>query len=512
MTATDPQEKIFSFLLDPRTHAGAAVKRIDTHAASVFLAGERAYKVKRAVRFPFLDYSTLEKRKAACFRELEVNRRFAPRLYLKVGKITAKPGGGFAIDGSGDPVEWVVVMQRFDEQATLDCLAERGSIDDALAEQLGRMVAKLHAAAPAFDFGRWLRFLPGIIDDNDAAFRQRADLFGPGRIDFLRDRSKSILARIQPLLERRGSLGFIREGHGDLHLGNIVLIDGVAVPFDAIEFDPLIAAGDVFYDLAFLLMDLVDRGLAAKANIVLNRYLIEARRNENLDGLAALPLFLSLRAAIRAKVTVARLLQVAPENPPALVERIRTYFHYADDFLSPPPPRLIAVGGLSGTGKSALARRLAPRLAPAPGAVVLRSDIERKLMFGVPEGQPLPGDAYRPEVSARVYGSLCQKAGGVLSAGHSAIADAVFASPQERHSIKAVADACNAPFVGLFLETDLKTRLDRVGRRVKDASDADAAVAARQESFSVGSLDWIRVDASGDLEATLVKAVKAAGL
>jgi len=512
MSASEPQEKVFSFLMDPATHSGKSVIRIDTHAASVFLAGERAYKVKRAVRFPFLDYSTLEKRKAACLRELEVNRRFAPDLYLGVSAITENSAGDLAFDGDGAPVEWVVVMERFDEGATLDCLAAKGSIDDELAEQLGRMVAKMHAVAPTFGFARWLKFFPGIIDDNDAALRQRGDLFDRDEVEFLHSRSQADFARIEPLLKTRGSLGFVREGHGDLHLGNIVLIDGVAVPFDAIEFDPLIAAGDVFYDPAFLLMDLVDRGLSAQANIVLNRYLIDAKQNEHLQGLAALPLFLSLRAAIRAKVTVAHLARAGSENLPALTERAKAYFRHAVDFLSPPPPRLIAVGGLSGTGKSALARRFAPRVAPAPGAIVIRSDVERKLMFGMPEETPLPAYAYRPEITARVYDVLCVKVARVLAAGHSAVADALFSSPEQRKAIKTVADAWRVPFVGLFLEADLQTRLDRVNRRPKAASDADAAIAARQEAYSLGVMEWIRVDASGDLDRTLAKAAAAAEL
>jgi len=512
MIANEIQEKIFSFLMNPSTHFGNSVTRIDTHAASVFLVGNRAYKVKRAVRFPFLDYSTLEKRRTACFRELEINRRFAPHIYLKVSSITANSDGSFAFDGKGEPVEWAVIMERFDERSTLDCLAQNGLINDELAEQLGQMVARLHAEAPIFNSDRWLTFIPEIIIDNDIALRQRTDLFDDSKINFLCDASKSNLNRIEPLLKRRGKLGFIREGHGDLHLGNIVLINGVPIPFDAIEFDALIAAGDVLYDLSFLLMDLIDRGLSAKANIVLNRYLKETKENAHLDGLAALPLFLSLRASIRAKVTVVRLAQKDSGTLSPLIEQARAYFRHAIDFLAPPNPKLVAVGGYSGTGKSALAHRLAPRITPSPGAIILRSDVERKLMFGVTEKMPLSGEAYRPEVSARVYELLCEKARRVVSAGHSVIVDAVFSSVQERRAISTVADACNVPFVGIFLETDLQTRLNRVKSRVDDASDADATIAARQETILVGPMEWIRLDASGGLEETVTSALTIAGL
>ena len=170
----DPQDEAFALLSDPATHGGAQVKRIDTHAASVFLAGERAYKVKRAVRFPFLDYSTLAKRKAACEAELAVNRPFAPQLYLRIVPI-ARTDAGLAVGGAGEPVEWAVEMLRFDENATLDRLAEHGKIDLALADRLARVAAAAHAKAPVVDTAPWIDGLGQFIEQNNAAFRQTAD-------------------------------------------------------------------------------------------------------------------------------------------------------------------------------------------------------------------------------------------------------------------------------------------------------------------------------------------------
>ena len=159
MNESEAQEPVFALLAEPATHGGAAVKRIDTHAASVFLAGPRTFKVKRAVRFPFLDYSTLDRRKQACEAELEVNRPFAPEIYRRVVPITREPDGRLALDGAGTPVEWAVEMRRFDEGATLDHLAEAGRIDAALADALGRTVAAAHATAPAVDAGPWVKAL-----------------------------------------------------------------------------------------------------------------------------------------------------------------------------------------------------------------------------------------------------------------------------------------------------------------------------------------------------------------
>jgi predicted kinase len=323
--------------------------------------------------------------------------------------------------------------------------------------------------------------------------------------------SRATFARIRPLLLDRGRLGLVRRGHGDLHLGNIVLIDGHPVLFDAIEFDPLIAAGDVLYDLAFLLMDLTERGLHEAATIVFNRYLAETRRIEDLDGLAALPFFLSLRAAIRAKVTAARIERAEEGVRPGVVESANTYFQLACDLIAPPPPLLVAVGGLSGTGKSVLAHALAPGLWPAPGAVVLRSDVERKALFGVSETTHLPPEGYAREATARVYASLAEKARRVAGAGHSAIVDAVYARPDERAAIVDVARSADVKLRGLFLTADLDTRLARIGARARDASDADAAVALAQEHYALGALDWTVIDASGSPAETLARAQAALG-
>ncbi len=430
---TDAQQAVIDFLARPQTHGGAPVTRIDTHAATVFLAGERAFKIKRAVRFPFLDYSTLAKRKAACEAEIAVNRPFAPATYRGVVAITRADDGKLSIGGQGEPVEWAVEMRRFDETQTLDHLAAQGRIDAALADALGRAVERAHAAAPVDAAAGFADVLDEIVAQNDAELRGSPELFAVDAVRALTAASMAALKRLRPLLTARERAGLVRRCHGDLHLGNIVLIDGAPVLFDAIEFDPRIATGDVLYDLAFLLMDLIERGLQAAANIVLNRYLTQSRRLDDLDALAALPLFLSVRAAIRAKVTAARR---KPDADNAAVERsARTYFALAQKLIAPPAPKTIAIGGLSGTGKSLLARDLAPELAPAPGAVWLRSDVERKALFGVAETDRLPETAYSPAVTAKVYAALIDKARRAVAAGHSVLVDAVFAQADERAAV-----------------------------------------------------------------------------
>ena len=506
--AETSQQAVIDFLGDPATHGGAAVKRIDTHAASVFLAGKRALKIKRAVRFPVLDYSTLDRRKAACAAELEVNHPYAPAIYRRAVAITREDDGTLAIGGAGTPVEWAVEMRRFDETQTLDHLAKAERIDGALAEALGRAVARAHAAAPAVANAGFIDALAEIIAQNDAELRAAPELFPPRAVSALTAATRGALARMRALLIARERAGRVARCHGDLHLGNIVLLDGAPVLFDAIEFDPKIATGDVLYDLAFLLMDLIERGLTPAANIVLNRYLNETQRAEDLDALAALPLFLSLRAAIRAKVAAERWAQGGER---ARVEQsARDYFTLAGKLLAPPPPMLLAVGGLSGTGKSLLARALAAEILPEPGAVVLRSDVERKVLFGVAEADRLPETAYARDITTQVYALLVDKARRVIAAGHSAIVDAVFADERERAAIAQAAPA--DAFHGLFMTADLTTRLARVGGRKGDASDADAAVARRQEQYNLGALQWTPVDASGSPEQTLRRTKAALGL
>jgi uncharacterized protein len=503
------QEQVLDFLANAATHGGAKVKRIDTHAASVFLTPQRVLKVKRAVKFPFLDYSTLAKRKAACEAELAVNRPYAPELYRGVVAITRDDGGHLAIGGSGEPVEWAVEMRRFDETRTLDHLA--GQIDEALADALGRAVAAAHAKARPVEAAPWIEALGSYIEEHVAAFGEHPQIFPTAEAAALARDSRAAYERLVPLLRERGRRGLVRRIHGDLHLGNIVLIDGKPVLFDAIEFSDIIASGDVFYDLAFLLMDLLERDLALPANIVFNRYLAETSRAEDLDALATLPFFLSMRAAIRAKVTAARLEQTTTNDRDGIAQTARTYFAFARRAIAPQRPTLIAVGGLSGTGKSRLARELAAHVPPMPGAVVVRSDVERKILFGAGETDKLPKEAYAAAATEKIYAALLDKARRIVAAGHSVILDAVFAKPQERDDLAAAARSAGIGLHSLFLSADLATRLSRVGSRTKDASDADESVARAQEQYDLGEINWTVRDSSGGPEQSLARPRAALG-
>ena len=496
------QERVFAFLTDSKQHP--CVHRIDTHAASVFLEGARALKIKRAVRFPFLDYSSLAKRKAACEEEIRINRRFAPKIYHRVVPITRAENGSLSLDGDGTPVEYAIEMTRFDERQTIDHLAEAGPLDPGLVDAIADAVAASHAVSPCADGGSWTSSIPHLIQRNSAALHALGSFpgsFAPAAIGDLESASQAAFARVKNLLDTRGQSGFVRRCHGDLHLANIVLIDGKPVLFDAIEFDEAIATVDVLYDLAFPLTDFLRYGRPEAANRLLNRYLA-ITPPENTRALAALPLLMSIRAAIRAHVVLARLKRAdSNTDKTAIAATSRRYFDLACTLIHPPAPILIAVGGLSGTGKSVLARAIAPLIPAPPGAVILRSDVLRKQLFGVGETDKLPASAYEPEVHARIYEVLLDRAVEILSQGHSVVVDAVSAKEEERNAIREAARKLGVRFAGFFLVADLATRQKRIAGRSADASDATTGIAAVQESYQIGTVDWTVVDAKGTAEA-----------
>lgn len=490
-----PLQNEATAFLDQKVRSGAA-KRIDTHASIVFLEPDRVLKIKRAVRLPFLDYSTLEKRKHACEEELAVNRPHAPRLYRRVVPIT-RGAHGPEIGGNGPTIEWAVEMARFDEEKTFDHLARAGAITPELAEAIADVVRESHERAERSGGSAWLASIALIIDRNSQKFRTQA--LARNAVEQLHAASHQRLAESRVLLQQRASEGFVRRCHGDAHLGNIVLIDGKPVLFDAIEFDPVIATTDILYDLAFPIMDLLHFGLHAAANRLLNRYLQRAGQ-ESAHALRLLPLFLSIRAAIRSHVLFTK----CEQSPDAAVaSEAGSYFDLALQLLKPVRPSLIAIGGKSGTGKSVLARDAAALVPPLPGAVILRSDVIRKELFGVDPLITLPQTAYTPGVSARVYRAMLDRAREVVAQGLSVIVDAAFLREAERDELSAEARNMNADFRPVFLDADLAVRLERIGARRHDASDATGSVAAEQEGYGIGRIDWPIVDASGSPEQTL---------
>jgi aminoglycoside phosphotransferase family enzyme/predicted kinase len=499
---THDQSEIVSFLASPSTHDGAAVERVETHASMVFLAGTRAWKLKRAVRYDYLDFATVERRKAMCEAEVRINRRTAPAIYRGVTAVTRQPDGSLALGGSGSAVDWLVEMTRFDQETLLDRLAARGALDLALMRPLATAIARLHASAERRPDHGGAAGTSWVIDGNAAGFaEQGADILDQAACAELTRAARQALESHRGLLESRRDGGFVRQCHGDLHLRNIVLLDGRPTLFDAIEFNDEIACIDVLYDLAFLLMDLWRRRLRHHANAVWNAYLSDAG---DVGGIPLLPLFLSCRAAVRAKTSAtAANLQADPRRKGELEEMSRDYLAMAQRLLRPPPACLIAIGGLSGSGKSTLARALAPLVGAVPGAAVIRSDEIRKQLCGVDPLQRLGAEGYSVDITQRVYSTIAHRAAQVVAGGHAAIVDAVHASLADRDAIERVAAAVPVPFVGVWLEAPESVLIARSEQRHLDASDADAAVIREQIARDAGAITWRRIDALPALDDVL---------
>ena len=487
----EKQREIITFLSRPDVHGiESRVEVIETHISRVFLAGARVYKLKRAVKLPYVDFTDPNTRKHACEQELALNRRTAPDIYLQVSAITKAPDGTLAFDGEGVAVDWVVVMQRFDQDCLLDRLAQKpGALTRAQMEDLAESLFAFHDQAEVVKDR-------GGHDASAEIARGNVEMlekFGAGKFD---ERKLSAQAQLTDehlrrnarLLDRRRDEGRVRRAHGDLHLRNIVLLDGRPTPFDCIEFNDDFAIIDILYDLAFLLMDLDHRGLRDLANAVLNRTL---DLTGDADGLACLPLFLSMRAAVRAHVDATQ----------GKFDEGKAYLDLALDYLTPKPVCLIAVGGLSGSGKSSLARLIAPGVGRAPGAVVLRSDATRKRLSGVGLYDKLPEKAYSKDMSDRVYERLLFDAERALLDGHSIVLDAVHARYDERDRAVNLAHKLEIPFAGLWLDVPLAIRQARIGGRKRDVSDATAEVAKAQDSYDLGPMDWQVLDAGQDLES-----------
>jgi uncharacterized protein len=490
------------FLTDPATHgvpASEIAEPIETHGAIVVLAGERAFKIKKPVKFPYMDFSTLKLRRTICLREIEVNRRTAPEVYLHVAGIV-ETGGALRLipDVTSDPTaEPVVVMRRFNLSRTLDRVVETEDLEPTLCDALVDEIASLQRAAAVHKGRPGSDRITGILKMNAHGLRAGTpSVLDETRVERLITSAQQEGQRGVPALDRRGRTGRIRRCHGDLHLGNIFLNEsGRPVLFDAIEFDEDLATIDVAYDLAFLLMDLLHRGMWAPANRIWNRWLEQSLGTHGDDAAAALlPLFLSMRAAIRAEVGAAKANQQPGEDDLKIAPR--TYLQDALDYLTPHSGHILAVGGLSGTGKSTLARALAPHLGAAPGATILRSDAIRKRLAGVPETDRLPATGYSKEMSARVYGTLHRRAGLQAKAARATIADAVYGRATERRRVRAVAHRAGVPFTGIWLELPVAEAKSRVAARRGDVSDATPEVVDRQAGFTNAPEDWLRLDAS----------------
>jgi aminoglycoside phosphotransferase family enzyme/predicted kinase len=467
---------------------------LETHISYLFLGQDTVWKLKKSVCLPFVDFSKLEDRHRFCERELALNAPTAPGLYRDVVAVVRQADGSIAIGGEGEVRDWVVRMARVAAEDFLDVRAATEGLTTSLLDRIADSVAEFHMALPP---------VPGINPDMEAIAEGNvlsALSAGLSRDEVIGWRGAMLagLAAIRVWRDARAASGFIRRCHGDLHLGNLCLWRGRPVPFDALEFDEALGTVDVAYDLAFLLMDLEHRLDRAAANRVLNRYVA---RTGDAALVTALPLCLSMRAMIRAHVE-------ARSGHPGEVD---TYLAAAAQYLKPPPPVVIAIGGLPGTGKSTLARSLAPSLGAAPGALIPRSDEIRKRQHGVLPEQRLPPIAYTEQKSAAVFGELASMTEAAAKGGHAVIADATIIDLMHRSMVATAAERAGTQFLGIWLTAPTAELERRIAGRGGDASDATIAVLHAAAVHDPGPAGWHEIDstnaASAEREAlTLAKA------
>jgi len=466
-------------------HPVRDVRHLATHISDVFLTGSFAYKIKKPVDLKFLDFSTLEKRRYYCEREVALNRRLAPEIYLGVVPIT-QDGENFRIEGKGEPVEYAVKMVQFGQEGLLDAMAERGELTREPILELANQVARFHRSAERADdaFGT-----PKVIGENVLRnFEQTAQYQGPvvspERFSRLWEYSNHFLTQKAFLFQERINRGAIRVCHGDLHLQNICLDRGRLIIFDCIEFNDALNHIDVVNEIAFLLMDLDHRGLSALGNRFVNAYL---ERTQDYDGLSMLDFYLIYRACVRAKV--ACILSEDPDitevEKAAAQERASSYFVLAERYLADRRPGLILMAGVSGSGKSSVASDVAEPLE----AVMIRSDAVRKSLAGSgPEVQTATDygrGIYTPEITERTYNSLLERAESVIASGRWAILDATYAQKRHRSAATSWAEKQAVPFVILHCTAPrsvLEARLSRRTAEGRDLSDADVEIMRRQLS------------------------------
>lgn len=487
-------------LLDPARypHAAATVELVETHISWVLLAGDFAYKIKKPLTLPFLDYSTLDRRRAACAAELRLNRRHAAELYLDVVAIAGTPSAP-VVGGDGAALEYAVKMRRFDEAMRLDHVCARGELASAHMRLLAQEIADFHRGAAVADAGTRFGEPEAVLAPALENFTELEPLLPLAddrrRLAALAGWTRDEHARCRPALAARKRAGAIRECHGDLHLGNLVLVAGAAErvqPFDCIEFNDDLRWIDVASELAFTLIDLLDHGRADLAAALLDEWLT---LTGDFDALRVLRFYGVYRAVVRAKVAAIRAGQAdTPAAAAGDVATARGYLALAERLAAPPPPALTVTHGVSGSGKSvaALARVTAD---PRCTTVRLRSDVERKRLFGLAptasSGSALAAGIYAPQAHVATYARLAELAALALAAGWSVVVDAAFLKRAERDAFRRLAAAHEAGFAILACTAPVDELRRRIAARRGDASEATLDVLENQ-------LRWIEPPAADE--------------
>ena len=506
------QTALIAALLQPGRypHPVTTVEHLQTHISHVLLAGDYAYKIKKPLNLGFLDFTSLARRKYYCEEELRLNRRLAPDIYLDCLPISGDPANP-VLGGAGAVIEYAVRMRRFPQEALLDRVLAAGRLESRHLDALARRLAAFHRAIPVADpaapFGEPDQVRQPMLDDFTCARPLLADPADREVLAAVERWTLKTSERLWPRLAERKAGGWIRECHGDLHLGNMVLTDaGQVVIFDCIEFNDDLRWIDVASDLAFLIMDLRFRDAGPFAQRVLNTYL---EYSGDFAGAALLSCYQVYRAMVRAKINAIQASQddIAAPTRESARALCRAYLRLALALTREPTPFLLITHGVSGSGKS---RRTGQLLEEFPGAIRIRSDVERKRLFGLgpldDSVSTLGGGLYTPEASARTYQLLYDLADGLLAAGCPVLVDATFLKRAHRQPFRELASRHGAPFILLDCVADPDTLRARVAaRRAQgdDVAEADVAVLERQlqnDEPPAADENPLKTDSHGDVE------------
>lgn len=487
----DDSTAVITGLMNPAAYPVApdSIERIETHISWVFLTWQHAYKVKKPVKLPFVDFSTLALRRQYCEQELRLNRRFAPQLYQAVIAIT-KDSAGYHVEGDGDPVEFAVKMRRFPNEARLDRVLARGELTTVHCDALARRLAEWHEqagrAAASVPFGDPAMICRHASDAVQGLRANAAKLNLSGCVEAVGRWMAAEGERLKEHFIARKQHGFVRECHGDLHLENLVLLDGEVLAFDCLEFRDELRWIDVMADVAFVTMDLTNRGQSSLAHRLTNAYLEAAN---DVTGLHVLRFYQAYRALVRAEVLAIRLRNASPRSERADTDALKraanNYLKLAERYTWAPCPVLIITHGVSGSGKTTVTQPLLEEL----GAVRLRSDVERRraesaIAVSNSRSEPAARESrYSHAARQAVYDYLRMSAEQILQAGFSAIVDATFLQRAQRASFRELAAELQVPFVILACETSPAQLQTRVHERLaagRDPSEATPAVVEQQ--------------------------------
>jgi aminoglycoside phosphotransferase family enzyme/predicted kinase len=483
---------LIAALLEPGRypHPAQQVELIETHASWLLLAGAFAYKIKKSITLPFLDYGTLDKRRACCLAELQLNRRFAPELYLGVVAVLGTPENPRFSDKSEDfasseVLEFAVRMHRFAEAGRLDHLCSRGLLEPAHISALAEALVDFHGIAAIASgetrFGAPLAVSAAALENFTELLSLLSDTASQERLQALHVWTKDECRKLAAHFVRRKVLDRVRECHGDLHLGNLVVIDGCVTLFDCIEFNEDFRWIDVASEVAFTYVDLLDHRQPGLAGWLLNEWLL---RSGDYDALTVLRFYAVYRALVRAKVAA-----ISAEQGRGDGNEIQGYMALAECLAIPPKPRLMITHGLAGCGKTRASTR---QILGDPHAATLRlrSDVERKRLFGLnateKSGSPIDGGIYGQEANRRTYQRLYELTRQALAAGWSVVVDAAFLKRAERDAFRTLANDSAVAFFIFAPQASPEQLRERILARLakgRDASEATPEVLEKQMSW-----------------------------